>query len=285
MSAWTPAREADLTTRWGKESVRAIAEAMQTSIGSIYRQARKIGLQPTWARRVPPPLSDRHSAIKGAMPRHRKRIVTAETSPGLFVHGRMNRKIGGVVTKGRWKGMPIYTLTLAERMTCPSSCQMWAACYGNNLNWPRRHLLDRALIERMRWELTGLAARYPAGFVVRIHILGDFGSDADLSLAVEYANAWRGWMEKFPGLRVFGFTAWEPTSEVGKVVNGANQQFPDRWRVRFSGHVLGGLGAVVVDQPEDSRHVLCPFETGKATDCGACGLCWTMDRTVEFVRH
>ena len=37
-----------------------------------------------------------------------------------------NNKIGkgdNVVIKGKWRGMPCFTLTLEERATCPSDCK------------------------------------------------------------------------------------------------------------------------------------------------------------------
>ena len=279
------AREERLREQWGKVSVAKIARQEGTSTGSIYRSARRIGLHKHKNRKTAPPaLPKSHPAIRKSQPKHDSRMVTAETSPGIFVRGKENRKIGGAVTKGRWKGMPIYTLTLAERVTCPHSCQMWTTCYGNNLHWPRRHVLDDALIERMRWELTALANRHADGFVVRLHVLGDFGSDKDPALAQRYVEAWAGWLAKFPALRVFGFTAWGPDTPVGRVVGNLNRTFADRWRVRFSGHG-GENGALVIDTPEDGENVVCPFETGRVEHCGACALCWTMNRTVEFIRH
>lgn len=281
---WTPERTQRLTERWGSP-VKALAVEFSTSPGALYRKARQLGL-PVKKRTVAPrPMAPNHPAMREGRPRFVKKLVTAETSPGLFVHGRESRKIGHRVTKGRWAGMPLYTLTLAERITCPSSCEQWSRCYGNNLNWPRRHILDLGLIERMRWELTSLNARHPGGFVVRIHVLGDFGSDNDPELALAYVGAWRSWLERFPALRVFGFTAWAPESRIGIVVDGMNFAFPDRWRVRFSGHALGGRGALVVERPEDSKHVLCPWDTGKVKSCAECALCWSMDRTVEFKLH
>jgi hypothetical protein len=287
MSAWTPEREADLSAMWQRKprSVRRIADELGTSVGAIYRQARKIGLDVPKRTVAHPPLRKSHPAIRQSRPRHAKRLVTAETSPRLFVQGKESRKIGQRVTKGRWAGMPLYTLTLAERITCPHSCLNWTSCYGNNLNWPRRHILDRDLIERMRWELTALNARHSNGFVIRLHVLGDFGSDADVELAAEYAWAWLSWLERFDALRVFGFTAWAPDTSVGRIVDQANKNFADRWRVRFSGHALDGRGALVVERPQDSVHVLCPWDAGKVKNCGSCALCWTMDRTVEFGRH
>ena len=43
-----------------------------------------------------------------------------------------------VVTKGRWRGYPVFTLTLEERATCPSYCEQWDECYGNNMPFGAR---------------------------------------------------------------------------------------------------------------------------------------------------
>ena len=51
----------------------------------------------------------------------------------LLIKKSTNVKLGKKVTKGKWKGFPIFTLTLEERATCPKSCQHWATCYGNNM--------------------------------------------------------------------------------------------------------------------------------------------------------
>lgn len=45
-------------------------------------------------------------------------VVAPADSPRLLVSGTNQRKIGRIVSKGRWKGFPLYTLTLEERATC-----------------------------------------------------------------------------------------------------------------------------------------------------------------------
>ncbi len=280
---WTAEREANLVSMWQRTPVKQIARELETSIGAIYRQARKVGLKTR--RRAAQRLSPSHPAVAGGRPRYPRSIVDAETSPALLVEGKQSRKIGNEVTKGAWKGLRIHTLTLAERITCPRSCAMWDGCYGNNMNWARRHLLDRALIERLRWELTAVSARHPEGYVVRPHVLGDFGSDQDPELALEYVAAWRGWLSRFRGMRVFGYTAHDRRSVIGKAIMALNKAFPDRCRIRFSGTAGDQFGAIVIDRQEDSRHVLCPYETGGVTSCGACGLCWSSSKTIEFLRH
>ena len=61
------------------------------------------------------PLADDHPAILRKTTMFERSIVSAASSPRLFIPGDNNRKIGRVVTKGTWKGKPIYTLTLTER--------------------------------------------------------------------------------------------------------------------------------------------------------------------------
>lgn len=90
-----------------------------------------------------------HAAIVDRTALFRKTIEHASTSPRLLVDGVNQRKVGRLVTKGAWKGARIFTLTLVERASCPSSCAQWLTCYGNNMPYARRHILDRALIARL----------------------------------------------------------------------------------------------------------------------------------------
>jgi len=175
--------------------------------------------------------------------------------------------------------MPLYTLTLEERATCPSTCTEWLTCYGNNMHFARRHIAGEALEDRLWQELKQLDAMHPAGFVVRLHILGDFYSEA-------YVDLWAHALERFTALRVFGFTARDPDAcEIGSAVYAMNVAEPDRCRIRFSGAALGGMGSLVIETRDESSHVACPAQHGATDCCATCGLCWTMDRVVEFVRH
>ena len=48
-------------------------------------------------------------------------VTVTETVPGqLLVSGKNNRKLGGTVEKGRYKGYALYGLSLEERATCPA---------------------------------------------------------------------------------------------------------------------------------------------------------------------
>lgn len=223
-------------------------------------------------------LADDHPAVVEARTKYPSTVVNAEDSPRLLIEGKNQRKIGNMVVKGRWAGMPIFCLTLEERATCPRSCREWTTCYGNGMNWARRHRDDGTLTARLFLELEELDRKHPAGFVVRLHILGDFYN-------LEYAQFWGGMLATFPSLHVFGFTAHPIGSEIGRYLAHKNTQ-GDRWWIRFSGH-HGAMGSLVVDRKEAATGVVCPAQTDPKglRCCATCALCWTMQKPIWFARH
>ncbi len=227
-----------------------------------------------------------HPAVVDARTLFPGSVIGADESPRLLIDGFNSRKVGKRVTKGAWKGMPIFTLTLEERAACPRSCAQWEACYGNNMPFARRHRLDEDLIVALSYELGIKQRQHPGGFVVRAHILGDFGSAEDPDLALTYVGMWHVAFQENPALRMFSYTAHDPASVIGKAIRALNILFADRCRVRFSGRDMGSEGAIVVDDVNSSRGgVICPAQTGATDCCATCALCWSMDRTVEFLRH
>jgi hypothetical protein len=287
---------------------KAISEAIGVSVARVYQLKADLGLPKRKPRRKSSRKAGARKAHGGKMARFagvkpegngfRLRadhpaavegrtlfpttVVDAAASPRLLVSGHNQRKIGKAVTKGRWKGLPIYCLTLEERATCPASCQVWHECYGNNMHLARRHRHGTELEHRLIDECLALAAEHPQGFVVRLHILGDFYS-------VEYVELWHELMKLLPGLHIFGFTAHPPASDIGRAIlrwmQWSDEQTDARAWIRFSGTAAHGLGALVIDSTASSKHVICPAQTGATDCCGTCGLCWTMDRPIEFVRH
>ncbi|MEM6586709.1 MAG: hypothetical protein AAF692_13235 [Pseudomonadota bacterium] len=230
-------------------------------------------------------LHPKHPAVTAERPLFQKTVVEAMDSPRLLIDGVNQRKIGRRVTKGAWAGMPIFTLTLEERATCPRSCEQWLSCYGNNMPFARRHRLNHDLIIALMGELRQKHQRHPDGFVVRAHVLGDFGSPDDEDLALTYTGMWHVAFQQIPSLRMFSYTAHDPETRIGKSIRAMNILYPDRCRVRFSGRDMGGEGAVVIEGLGDSEHVVCPAQTDQTDCCATCALCWSMDRTIEFLRH
>jgi hypothetical protein len=206
------------------------------------------------------------------------RVFDPDEVGRVLKDGHQSRKIGKFVTKGKLKGFPIFTLTLEERATCPRSCLQWSGCYGNSMQAAER-IVAGPVLEAALWdELAGLQQKHPGGFLVRLHVLGDFYS-------ADYARLWHGALEAYPALHVFGYTAREPSGEIGQLICEMIGVWPERFHVRFSGWNGSRNGAVVIDSPGHTEHVVCPAQTGKTDCCATCALCWHSDRTIAFLRH
>lgn len=232
--------------------------------------------------RTPPrPLAESHAAVADGRTLFRSSVVRAEASPRLLVSGHNNPKIGRRVEKGRWAGMPVYTLTLEERATCARTCHHWRTCMGNSMPFSRRHRHGPEFEDKLGVELMVKNAIHPAGFVVRLHILGDFYS-------VEYVDLWREWLREFPALRAFGFTARLPGTEIGDAIAALRDAEPERFAMRFSrpASVDGTREAITIWPSQDAGDAItCPAQRHKTAACVTCGLCWSQDRNIAFMAH
>lgn len=233
-------------------------------------------------------LPNTHPAILAGQPLFADRVFPADTVDNIFISGVNNRKIGRVVTKGAWKGMPIYMLTLPERTTCPRDCHIYQACYGNAMHMAKRIAPGPALEARIQADLKFLANKHPAGFVVRLHVLGDFYSAA-------YVKHWERELNRYPNLHVYGYTARGNTKdcEIAKEIGRLKEKFGRRFAIRWSLPTAACDGAVVLNErPEqakiDRNGVVCPAETEDTACCATCGLCWEQsfkDKTIYFLKH
>jgi hypothetical protein len=226
-----------------------------------------------------------HPALTEGRTLFPSRVIEPEASPRLLVGGQNSRKIGDRVVKGAWAGMPIFVLTLEERATCPASCGHWSTCYGNSMPRARRHRAGPALEARLLAELAEKQREHRRGFVVRLHQLGDFYS-------VDYVQFWRSALVKFAALHCFGYTAWQPDTEIGAAVARLRDAQWDRFAIRTSSETSGKCDAVTIwRQPEGPRvaeGIVCPAQTDATSCCGSCGLCWAAaakDETIVFVAH
>lgn len=222
------------------------------------------------------PLDPNHAAVIDGHSIFKSRRI-AKLGDHVLIPGENQRKIGHRITKGSWTKLPVYTLSLEERATCPRTCKVWNGCYGNAMpfaaRWEHGHEFERCLTADLFWH----AGRHPKGFAVRIHILGDFYSP-------DYLKLWHDALEAIPGLRVWGYTAHLKTSALGRIVEKMNADFPDRWVIRFSGSET----IVINDKADSGDAIICPAETGDAKNCGSCGLCWAMnarDKKIAFLFH
>jgi len=197
---------------------------------------------------------------------------------GMLKKGSSNQKLGFIVKKGMWKGKRLYSLTLEERTTCPTSCHHWDDCYGNNMPFAHRFTTDNIdlFLER---EIESLLAKHKHGIVVRLHVLGDFYS-------VEYVNFWREMLEKHPKLCIFGYTARGPLDPIGEAINELNT--PGRCAIRQSRNFAYNENSdwsYAAEESFEGASFDCPEQTGKVKDCVSCALCWTTPKTVRFLSH
>lgn len=240
-------------------------------------QRRFVAFKPKGKPRVVRMPADHPAFVEGRtiMP---KQVVHASLVPRVLKSGEWSRKTGKRVTKGRWKDMPIFTLTLEERATCPRSCPEWRTCYGANMPWAERIIHDDAFEMRLWDELQALNRKHPVGFVVRLHILGDFYS-------IDYVAIWEAALEHFPALRVFGYTARSPFEPIGRELFVLTNRLADRFSIRFSNGGFATGCAEVVDRAEDTTNIICPAQTGRTDCCATCALCWQSTKTIAFLRH
>jgi hypothetical protein len=193
------------------------------------------------------------------------------------------RKIGALILKGRWKYFPVFTLTLEERRTCPTSCHHWRSCMGNKMQWADRVAADADLFWRLEKEVQLLAAENPDGFAVRLHILGDFFS-------VEYVRLWARLLAQHPALHVWGYSARHDADDpIARALIALVKRQWDRCAIRFSNAPpsLAAPATITVEHPFQVPRdaTVCPEQTGRTESCSTCGLCWHSKRRVAFIQH
>lgn len=221
-----------------------------------------------------------HAAVLERRTRYPTTVKRAGMDDRVLKSGHNSRKIGKWVTKGKWRDMPIFTLTLEERATCPGTCPQWYACYGNKMHLAQRFVVDDTLIVRLQSELETLQGQHPKGFVVRLHVLGDFPS-------LSYLRRWKEWLSRFSALHVFGYTAWRLDSSIGKEIWRLSQRQWDRFAVRLSDapEKSERTARVVTVEHAAGDAIICPAQTDRTDCCATCGLCWQTRRPIAFLEH
>ena len=190
-----------------------------------------------------------------------------------------NAKLGGgrkAITKGKWRGMTMYQLTLEERATCPRSCEQWKVCYGNNMPFANRiNHQSPAFFGELEQEVKELASKHSNGFVVRLHVLGDFYS-------VGYVRFWERMLKQHEQLRLFGYTHRDSSSAIGTAISALNTA--GAW-IRWSD--AGGPMSANTDKTDgtEAEGIPCPEQTGKTESCMTCGLCWATPLPIRFMVH
>jgi hypothetical protein len=215
--------------------------------------------------------------------RFKKSVVPVSDAGRLLVSGHNSVKLGRDVRKGKYRGYWIYSLTFEERATCPSSCQHWTSCYGNSMPFAKRidHRDNGLLMAQLEAEIQSLlSVRGRPGILIRLHALGDFFSS-------DYVRFWANMLALHDRLAIWGYTAHEPTSEIGFAIWCIKQVYDQRFAIRWSGGTTATDSAISVRK--DVEYVegafICPEQTGKTAACATCGACWSTNKNVAFLDH
>ena len=229
-------------------------------------------------------LNSEHPALSEARTIHTKYVFDAADYKFDILKKANNIKLLEkgikVITKGIWKDLPIYTLTLEERATCSSDCEHWDDCYGNNLMFGHRIEHGPELEAALQKEVAELCGLY-RGVIIRLHVLGDFYS-------VVYVELWQFLLDRFDNLAIWGFTGYEPNSDIGLAIRAVRGGFGDRFAVRFSNAPDYKFSANSADlfKPEKNKSVICPEQTGATESCATCTICWAAKNVqVLFQTH
>ncbi len=227
-----------------------------------------------------PPLSNSHPAVVNGHTVYQSMVRSAVPGERVLKSGEHSRKLGSFFSKRPWKHMPIYSMTLEERRTCPRSCAVWSECYGNSMHRAVRWKVNDAFYAQLTLELEQLSLSFPRGFAVRLHTLGDFPD-------LQYPEFWMRALQRHHELHVFGFTAHHRDSDIGMAIETESAKW-NRFRIRFSNDI-GPRGAVVIaDTAQTAARdaILCPADADRpSVSCGSCALCMNTSRTIAFRQH
>lgn len=209
------------------------------------------------------------------------RVLPISAMGSILVSGHSNVKIGRDVRKGRLRGYRIFTLSLEERATCPTSCEHWRSCYGNAMPFAKRvDHRDPAFLPALAEEIDMLMRKPWPGVLIRLHALGDFYS-------VEYVDFWRDMLIEHQNLALYGYTARNNEDDIGPAIFALRRDFGLRAMIRSSNGARHNLATVSIKTETDcpASAFVCPEQTGKTRCCATCAACWSTTKNVAFLEH
>lgn len=226
-------------------------------------------------------LNPLHPALAEKRSIHPKMVKDPKTATNLFKRARDNDKLGkgfDVIQKGRLAGMPMLSLTLQERATCPTTCHHWDTCFGNNMGFAHRFQHGPELEETIEAELDYLCKKHRKGLLIRLHVLGDFYS-------VEYVELWQQALLQYPNLHIFGYSARKDSDPIGAAIREMNLIFGRQSFIRESTNDDSKSKFIASNVPLPGS-ITCPQQTGDTESCLTCGFCWgTTKIAVNFLTH
>jgi hypothetical protein len=156
-------------------------------------------------------------------------------------------------------------------------------CFGNKMHFAQR-ISHKApgFANALVADVERLGREHPGGFVVRLHVLGDFFS-------VSYVKLWEALLDNVLALRVFGYTArWDAQNDpIARALVALTMRRWERFAMRFSDAPTDECATVSIEHPVQAPGdaIVCPEQMGKTESCSTCGLCWQSRRRVAFLQH
>ena len=203
-------------------------------------------------------------------------------------NAKLSNDKAGVWTKGAFKGLPLYSLTLEERATCEVTCAAWDLCYGNHMafasRWDVTQDNGHRLMTILEEELDILDIHHPSGYSIRLHILGDFFSTS-------YVAWWGKMLRLHPLLKVYGYS--HRTGTIGRAITRIYNSYPGRFVIFNSDGNISSIGksnsrplALLETTKGANQLPTCPKQTHKTESCLTCGLCTNPNvKGVTFELH
>jgi hypothetical protein len=182
------------------------------------------------------------------------------------------------IRKGIFRDMALYVLTLIERENC-NDCPILDSCYGRNM--PHAVRMDpkaKGFKKAMLADIDVLSKRYPKGYVIRLHELGDFFS-------VDYVKFWEGLLIDNPRLNIFGYS--HQSGAIGAEIDRVFIDHPGRFNIMDSdgAHGTGIRPTATVSEDALEGATDCPQQTKRTPSCITCGLCMNGRTNVRFYPH
>jgi hypothetical protein len=206
------------------------------------------------------------------------------------------------IKKGKFRGLPMYFLTLQELNTCPDSCALKLTfeqlktmgsdavpCYGRNMPFADRNDHESPeFYNTLERDVDYLNTKHPDGFAIRLHELGDFFS-------TDYVSFWEMLLCTYPALNAFGYS--HTTGAIGDMLDMLYVCYATDERPRFAiydsdnshGSGVRPTASTIKHVPEDFKPprgtVVCPQQLKKTASCATCGLCPSGDVNLLFITH
>jgi hypothetical protein len=199
-------------------------------------------------------------------------------NPGIDVMGHLQTFAPSGKTRLVALGTDVcsWTMPSSPRQCCSAPAQ------GRTWIFPESRTILGAEAAEVAAEVEVLDVRHVNGFVVRLHVTGDFYSPT-------YVEPWAALLRQYSTLRIFGYTRRHDEGDpiAARIASVAAEFGWSRFAMRLSGAQSDTRSTVVVECPHQkpADAILCGQEIERKKNCGACALCWESEKRIALLQH